>query len=273
MIKKIISGGQTGADLAALDLAIKLGIEHGGWIPKGRKTEAGPLPESYRLKEMETDDYRERTRQNIIDSHGTVILSRGELTGGSKLTLSYAKVIGRPNTFINLSFTEEYEASLILSGFIRENRIECLNVAGPRISHQPWIYQDVKTVLEVALYQLYSESDLEKTMTSFIPQAPDGEEYPETVEQAVGIVCEKLPLKTRAFIAKTPLHQVYALYFSFQDYIKQQVGLAGGNKVLQNDCSTRLKLEYSAGIEDCVMLILRSVKQYLETDHLPRVIK
>ena len=76
MIQKIISGGQTGADQAALDAAIKLGISHGGWIPKGRITEHGPLPDRYKLQEMPTDSYPARTEQNIIDSDGTVNYGR-----------------------------------------------------------------------------------------------------------------------------------------------------------------------------------------------------
>jgi len=82
MLSKIISGGQTGADQAALDAAIALGILHGGWIPKGRLTEAGPLPDKYALTEMPTKDYLARTRQNVLDSDGTVIFSHGDRTGG-----------------------------------------------------------------------------------------------------------------------------------------------------------------------------------------------
>ena len=81
-IRKIISGGQTGADQAALDFAIDRGIPHGGWVPKGRKTETGMLPEKYQLKEMETASYSKRTEQNVIDSDGTFIISHGTLTGG-----------------------------------------------------------------------------------------------------------------------------------------------------------------------------------------------
>ena len=77
MIKMIISGGQTGADRAALDVAIEHNFPHGGWIPKGRLTEDGPLPEKYLLKEMPTDSYPRRTEQNVIDSDGTLIISRG----------------------------------------------------------------------------------------------------------------------------------------------------------------------------------------------------
>ena len=86
MIKKIISGGQTGADRAALDVAIKLNIPHGGWVPKGRPAEDGPIHTKYQLKEMPTDSYSDRTEQNVADSDGTLIISHGELTGGSAFT-------------------------------------------------------------------------------------------------------------------------------------------------------------------------------------------
>jgi len=80
MLTKIISGGQTGADRAALDAAIDLGIPHGGWIPKGRNAEDGTLPDKYQLQEMPTASYPKRTEQNVIDSDGTLILSHGNLT-------------------------------------------------------------------------------------------------------------------------------------------------------------------------------------------------
>ena len=83
MLKKIISGGQTGADRAALDAAMRLGIPHGGWLPKGRLAEDGCLPDHYQLEEMPTDSYRERTRKNVQASDGTLLVSRGTPTGGT----------------------------------------------------------------------------------------------------------------------------------------------------------------------------------------------
>jgi len=79
---KIISDGQTGADQVALDAAIEFGIPHGGWFPKGLLTEAGPLPDKYALTEMHSKDYLKRTKQNVIDSDGTVVFSHGDLKGG-----------------------------------------------------------------------------------------------------------------------------------------------------------------------------------------------
>ena len=72
MIEKIVSGGQTGADRAGLETTIELDIPHGGWIPKGRKTEGGGFPEKYHLKEMPTGGYAARTEQNVPDSDGTL---------------------------------------------------------------------------------------------------------------------------------------------------------------------------------------------------------
>ena len=131
MIKKIISGGQTGADQAALDVAIELDIPHGGWIPKGRLTENGPLPDQYQLREMPTDSYPKRTEQNVIDSDGTLIVSHGKLDGGSTLARKLAKKHGRPCLHVNLRRKSAYEAAEEIREWIRTHRIKVLNVAGP----------------------------------------------------------------------------------------------------------------------------------------------
>jgi len=102
MIERIISGGQTGADRAALDVAIELGIPHGGWIPKGRKTEEGRLSDEYHLLEATSTDYAQRTELNIVDSDATLIMSYGPLTEGSALTQELARKHRRPCLHIDL---------------------------------------------------------------------------------------------------------------------------------------------------------------------------
>jgi Circularly permutated YpsA SLOG family len=111
VLKKIISGGQTGVDQAALDVAISFGIDHGGWIPKGRRTEAGKLPDKYMLKEMPTSSYPKRTEQNVIDSDGTLIISHGRLSVGSRLTNELANKHNRPCLHIDLNKTPAFIAS------------------------------------------------------------------------------------------------------------------------------------------------------------------
>lgn len=151
MIKKIISGGQTGADRAALDVAIKLDIPHGGWIPKGRKTENGILPDKYQLQEMLTASYPKRTEQNVMDSDGTLIFSRGKLTGGSALTRKLAKQHERPWLHIDLDKVGLTEAYEMIAGWFDEYDVHVLNVAGPRASKDPMIHDVVVIILENVL--------------------------------------------------------------------------------------------------------------------------
>lgn len=151
VIKKIISGGQTGADQAALDVAITLNIPHGGWIPKGRQTEDGPLPDKYQLHEMPTSSYPRRTEQNIVSSDGTVMLSHGNLTGGSALTRKLAKKHSKPWVHVDLDKVSLSEAVEIIRIWVETNKIEVLNIAGPRASKDPEIYGKTLNILRRVL--------------------------------------------------------------------------------------------------------------------------
>jgi hypothetical protein len=148
MIKKIISVGQTGADRAGLDVAIKFNISHGGWIPKGRKTEDGTLPDMYRLQEMPTSSYPARTEKNVLDSDGTVIFSHGPLTGGSKLTQQLATKHDKPCLHIDLNEVPGYNAVFLLRRWMFENNVKILNVAGSRTSKDPEIYKKVFDIIK-----------------------------------------------------------------------------------------------------------------------------
>ncbi len=152
MLKKIVSGGQTGADRAALDFAIQHAIPHGGWIPKGRKTEDGPLPSRYRLKEMASASYPKRTEQNVINSDGTLIVSHGILTEGSARTEALAIKHGRPLLHLDMERLTVREASQMLLYWVAENKIEVLNVAGPRKSNDALIYETTFEVLEATFF-------------------------------------------------------------------------------------------------------------------------
>src|SRR3989338_2362120 len=126
MLGKIVSGGQTGVDRAALDGAIELGIPHGGWCPKGRWAEDGPIPEKYQLTETNTAELAERTKLNARDSDGTLILIKAESLGeGTQLTMDEAKRLKKPLLTINLS-KDDY--SNVLSDWIIQNNIRILNI-------------------------------------------------------------------------------------------------------------------------------------------------
>jgi len=153
MIRKIISGGQTGADRAALDFAIRHNIPHSGWVPKGRKTEDGTLPYKYHLLEIPTGEYSRRTEKNILDSDGTLIISHGILTEGSALTGELATLYRKPWIHIDLEATPYPEAASMIREWIRHNGIKVMNIAGARASKDPMIYQAVTELLEATFYK------------------------------------------------------------------------------------------------------------------------
>ena len=139
-VRKIISGGQTGADRAALDWAIANGLEHAGWCPAGRRAEDGIIDARYRLVETESAKYRARTVRNVRDSDATLILNLGELEGGTLKTLRCAEGIGKPIRLIQLETVPDQDAVTELDDWLHDNRVETLNVAGPRESKRPGIY-------------------------------------------------------------------------------------------------------------------------------------
>jgi hypothetical protein len=133
---KIVSGGQTGADRAALDWAIKNDIPHGGWCPKGKEAEDGPIDAKYQLKETPSSNYLQRTEWNVRDSDGTVIFSVGKrLSDNPSDTLEFAIKHRKP--YLHLSAVFKDNAASKLKKWMEENSIRVLNVAGPRASKEP----------------------------------------------------------------------------------------------------------------------------------------
>jgi hypothetical protein len=154
MIGKIISGGQTGADRAALDVAIRHGMQHGGWCPKGRKAEDGPLGEQYQLIETPSASYIQRTEWNVRDSDGTVVFTLApNATGGSRRTVELATRCGKPCLHLARSSPGHDGPALLLQRFVEQHGIRTLNVAGSRESKEPGIYLWVTDVIEDAFFR------------------------------------------------------------------------------------------------------------------------
>lgn len=145
---KIVSGGQTGVDRAALDVALKHGLECGGWCPAGRWAEDGAIPARYPVRELPGAGVAERTRQNVSDSDATVIFCGGEPRGGTAVTIRCCQRLHRSHIVIDASQTDAADAVSTLNTFLRDNAIDVLNIAGPRASEWPDGYDYAARVLE-----------------------------------------------------------------------------------------------------------------------------
>jgi hypothetical protein len=132
--RKIVSGGQTGVDRAALDVAIALNLPCGGWCPRGRRAEDGRIPKRYPLEETATPSYSSRTIQNVVDSDGTLVLTVGTIRGGTLLTRNAAQKRNKPYLVVDLQEPAEITAVV---DWMKDNEIRVLNVAGPRASQVP----------------------------------------------------------------------------------------------------------------------------------------
>jgi len=275
MVKKIISGGQTGADRAALDAAIKLGVDHGGWIPKGRLTESGPLPPEYKLKETLSTGYTERTEKNVLDGDGTLIISRGPLTGGSDYTREMAIKHGRPWLHVDLNRTAAFQAAVAINDWISGKGIEILNVAGPRASKDPTIYRDTINILESTYYLGLVESS--KTGADAARNPIGGPEHrptslPENMEAAVERLLDQMPMKDKTTVANMLADELPNLYLTLGGYIMNNFGLLAGNTRLLDSCRQAANGEIEHE-EDAAAVIIKALWQKLQQTHKLRVIK
>lgn len=165
---KIVSGGQTGVDRAALDAAMELGFEVGGWCPRDRRAEDGVVPDCYPLKETAARSYAVRTEWNVRDSDGTLILVLDAISTGTRLTVDAAKSHGKPLRIEYLSDSAhpglltaensaEEQAESVVEWLFR-HKICTLNLAGPRGSSSKEMYSKARTFMTRVLQRLQRTS-------------------------------------------------------------------------------------------------------------------
>jgi hypothetical protein len=272
MIRKIISGGQTGADQAALDAAIKLGIPHGGWIPKGRLTENGPLPDKYQLAEMPGSAYVLRTEQNVIDSNGTLIISHGDLSEGSDYTRKMTIKHHRPWLHIDLNKTPAFKAVTLICSWIDENAIEILNVAGPRASKDDQIYGAVLKLIESVHYMELMNTARPETVKFQNHSGVSAVKQPETVQEAIEILISDLPLKVKTTIANMAEDELITLNANLGRYILDKFSLWSGNEKLVESCLALANYPLHDE-DDAVAVIVKELWQKLRQTHKLRIVR
>jgi hypothetical protein len=279
IIKKIISGAQTGADRAALDFAINNDIPHGGWVPKGRLAEDGVIGPQYNVTEAPSENYGRRTELNVIDADGTLIFSHGELSGGSALTRKLAEKYSKPCLHIDLNQTPEFQATLTITHWITQNRIGVLNVAGPRASSDPRIYGAVINILETVFYLSFMGDqmpDQMPVMKAGVVGADDRaaarETFPETVDQAVTRLIAELPLKDKTRMSGMTEGELDRLHPSLAQYIATNYRLAFDNAALLASCR-KAGGDSTMDSDAAVRVIIRGLWERLRQTHRLRRVK
>lgn len=272
MIDKIISGGQTGVDQAALDAAINLGIPHGGWVPKGRKTEDGPLPDKYTMKETPTASYSQRTEQNVINSDGTLIISRGSLTEGSEYTRKMSMKHNRPWLNIELNKNSKFHAAEIVVTWIIENNIKVLNVAGPRASKDPEIYVDALNLIESVYYLSLVKDSKSRSYTDEMRRLGQPYTPPKSVEEAIGQLISEMPLKAKTTIANMTEAELVALNATLGSYINDKYALISGNEELMDACRS-ISGQSLLHEDDAATVIIHELWKKLQKTHRLRIVK
>ena len=151
----IRSGAQTGVDRAALDAALERAFPLGGWVPKGRRAEDGIIPAHYPLEETPTEEYQVRTEWNVRDSDATLIITQGVVSGGTALTVEFAKAHQKPYLIIDLKddtlCRDQERVVSLVKEWIDHNGPRVLNIAGPRESKHPGIYNEAKDLIRKIL--------------------------------------------------------------------------------------------------------------------------
>lgn len=272
-IRKIISGGQTGADRAALDAAIETGVFHGGRVPKGRLAEDGRIPETYELEEMPTDSYQARTEQNVIDADGTVVISHGKLTDGSKLTQDLAARHGKPCLHIDVEQIPQFLAATKIHEWVLEKGIETLNVAGSRASGDSKIYEDTKHIIGTALLLNTIAVDprghiRDHAGGDFAERLPAP---PKTVDDAVDQLISRMSLRDRVTIANMGIDELVGLQKSLGRYIGETFRLSH-NEELIGSCQD-IATELVTDEDQAVAVIIGVLRQELYKSHRLRLIK
>jgi hypothetical protein len=172
---KVISGGQTGVDRGALDAALALEVECGGWCPAGRLAENGTIPKRYPVMELANAGYSERTARNVADSDGTLIISKGEPIGGTRETIDHCIEMRKPYLLIDSEGADIGKAIELALTFISDLSLRApmivLNVAGPRASQWPEGHKTARQIVSGVLRLLVDRT----TPVNTVRDPPSGD--------------------------------------------------------------------------------------------------
>jgi hypothetical protein len=274
MIKKIISGGLTVADQAALDAAMSLGIPHGGYIPWGRMTEIGTLPSKYKLQDLNTDNHLECIERNVKESTGTLIISVGELNDDSK----YARKITIKNSHqvfvVDLELTPSFEATTIVYDWIQKYNIDELYIIGPFTYEYLNIDRHMTIIVEGALLLDLMDAPQGSKVTDYykdmyLQKLPV---LPKTVDEAVDQMITDMTLEERVRMASFDKEELRVINYSMSIFIRNQLFMKDINKELFESCRM-VSGNKNLNEGTAALVIIERLWEKLRGTHTLRVVK
>ncbi|MBA3028769.1 MAG: hypothetical protein FP816_08160 [Desulfobacteraceae bacterium] len=265
VIRKIISGGQGPAELAALDLAIKLEIPHKGWTPQGGEPEREA---KYQLTVETSGNQAVCMEKNIQDAQGVLVLCPKKNHKTFQLLKKLVNQYNKDFFMVELEKISKFECALNISRWVSENRIEVLYVTGTATRKEKPMYETVLDILETVLYLNQVETSKPITGKPSKPIQPP----PRTVEEAVEYLISELPLKDRVVIAHMTFGELGVLNLTLGKYIRDSFGLWSGNDSLVNSCNGRGGAKILLN-EEVPMVIIQALWETLKPSHRLRVVK
>ncbi len=273
-MRKILSSGQTGVELAALDVAVRLGLEHGGWAPRGLQNEDGPISSIYAIEEVAPLGFQHAMEKNIAHADGTLLVTRGGKSPESQFAVETTLKHQRQLLHIDLSQHSGFEAASLISSWLDMQQIKVAFITGLSNAQDSLIYSQFKKILETALYLGLVKTGLHPKVPR--PLAREDEytqdRYPSTVEDAVAHLKSALPLKDRTLMANMQPDELDRLRSGLGEFIKQNFGLYAGNEALLKSCADTGGLLRPIPEEACTV-ILRALWENLRATHKLRIVK
>ena len=263
IVRKIVSGGRSGVERAALDLAIQLGIAHGGWIPHGRMVDDGRLASRYRMTEAAQNGGPGSDEANLAISDGLLLLTRGPLSGPATEVLAKAQAHHHPYLLIDLDRHTRFQSSLLINSWLKSEQIEVLFITGPTANEDHRIYLDTIECFRTAWWALM--------MAEPVPTRNSHETRPDqpcSLVEAVERLERELPLKDKVTIANMSADEIIGLNATLGRYVQKQFGIWEGNGDLIRSCRQAADRPQLADDEIATLIIDRLARELRKTHKL-----
>jgi len=274
MIEKIISSGRPGAERAALDASIKLGMSYGGWIPKEASKHGGMDADRYNLIEMPTTNRTETFKKNIRESDGTLMLSHGILSSNVKNSTRTIQRYSTPLLHVDLNSTSAFNAASLINDWIIDNDLNILHVTGPSEKEDHKIYPATLDILQAVYFLNLTETSMNQPMGAqeLLAQPLKTALPPKTAAAAVDIIINEMHLKDRTLMANLREEEIAPLQLTLGLYIKKKLDIWSQDTTLYHSCVAAAETE-NLDKSNLPMVFIKMMWKKLRDTHRLRVVK